>query len=103
MIKLLLFQTATTIVTFLTPVLGIIAPFITQFIKNKLKLQGNGALILTLAISAGLATFGAWSLGMFVLEGGALATAIFTASTVIYKFIIANDTVQANLPEFLKN
>jgi hypothetical protein len=105
MIKLLLLQLATIgILDFLNPVLAVFAPFITQFIKNQLKLTGNGALLLTLVISVGLAIFGAWATGAFVVGTSAffLFTSIFTASTVIYKMLIKNDSVQAVLPESLK-
>lgn len=101
---LFLFQTVETVMTFLNPFLAIAAPFVIQFIKNQLKLTGNGAVLATVGVSVSLAVIGLWVTGgLAAISAATLATTIFTVATLVYKFFITNESVQKALPETFKN
>ena len=103
MIIAMLSMGSDTIMAFLTPILLVVAPFIIQFIKNTLKLQGQGAVLVAFVISIVLAMFGGWATNTLDWSNGAaLFAEIFTVSTLIYKFVFPIPIVQESLPETLK-
>lgn len=104
MTVLTLIATTGATIAYLTPVLAVIAPFISQLVKNSLKLSGNSALAATVGICVLTAVLGAWATGELMLGGVASQFyLIFTVATLIYKLVISSAPVQSALPSSLKN
>lgn len=104
MTVLMIAETTGATIAYLTPILAVIAPFISQFVKNRLKLSGDSALVATVVICVITAILGAWATGELFLGGVASQFyLIFTVATLIYKLVITSASVQEALPETLKN
>ncbi len=104
MTVLMIAETTGATIAYLTPILAVIAPFISQFVKNRLKLSGDSALAATVGICILTAVLGAWATGELFLGGIASQFyLIFTVATLIYKLVISSEPIQTALPTALKN
>lgn len=87
----------------ITPILSVITPFIIQWIKKMMQLEGNRAFTAAGIVSIILAFAGAYLSGVDWKSYVTTFTFIFTAATVIYNYIIKHPGFAQYIPEVLRN
>ncbi len=77
----------------LMAILGVVGTYITQFLK-RYSGTGNRALILTIAVSAGLAFAATWMVGEWNAENVIDSIVrVFALSTVAYRLLLSEDRI----------